>query len=190
MHQSTAAPRSIHHLFLLGLMACGGALAAGAEYNAQPGGSARFDYRVLVVPVTGQTPQVSARFSFDPAALASASGSVTVRVADFKTGNGTRDSHMRGAFDADAQPNATFVLRRFEGLGALREGEELSGTAQGDFTVRGVTKPLNAPVKLKLQAGQVLVNTQFKFNPYDFSVRYPGGSNSVAVQVAFTLAPK
>lgn len=174
---------------LLGLL-CSGALAAGTEYSAQPGGSARFDDRVLVVPVTGQTPQVSAGFTFDPAALAAASGSVTVRVADFKTGNGTRDDHMRGAFDADAQPNATFVLRRFEGLSALREGEELSGTAQGDFTVRGVTKPLSAPVKLKLQSGQVLVNTQFKFNPYDFSVRYPGGSNSVAAQVAFTLAPK
>jgi hypothetical protein len=38
-----------------------------------------------------------------------------------------------------------------------------------------------------LQGGKVNVSTQFKFNPFDFDVRYPGSSDSVTVDVAFVL---
>ena len=63
--------------------------------------------------------------------------------------------------------------------GALREGQTLATTATGTLTVKGVRRRLSVPVKATLQGGRVHVSTQFKFNPHDYGVNYPGSSDSV-----------
>lgn len=63
----------------------------------------------------------------------------------------------------------------------------MATTATGKLTVKGTTKTITAPIKATLKGGKVNVSTQFKFNPYDFNVRYQGGADSVTVDVAFVL---
>jgi polyisoprenoid-binding protein YceI len=62
---------------------------------------------------------------------------ITIDVASLNTGTAQRDDHLRSAdfFDVTNHPTANFRL-----LSAQRTGENL--TAQGELTIRGVTKPV------------------------------------------------
>ena len=150
-------------------------------------GTATFDYRVLIVGVQGKTPQVKADLSFNPDDLSAASGTVSVDMASLKTGNTLRDSHMRGALSTEQFKEAVFKLEKVQGLGQLPEGQQVSSTASGQFTLRGVTQPLSAPIKLTRRGNTVEVATQFKFDPRSFEVNYPGGASSIAVGVQFVV---
>lgn len=65
----------------------------------------------------------------------------------------------------------------------------MATTAQGQLTVKGVTKTIVAPVKATLRGDTVQVATQF-INPHDYGVNYRGTSSpSVTVNVSFDLKP-
>ncbi|WP_291427797.1 YceI family protein [Deinococcus sp.] len=176
---------------LSGAALSGAALSGAAQaapYRAAEG-TAAFSYRVALVPVTGSMTGVAANVTLDPQDLAATKGTVTVPVSTLKTGNTLRDSHAKGAgaLGTAQFPNATFELTSLTG-GILTEGgQTVATTATGRLTVKGTTKTLTAPIKATLRGGRVNVSTQFKFNPSDFNVRYPGGANSVTVDVAFVL---
>ena len=161
-------------------------LGFAAPYQASSG-QATFDYRVIIVPVQGKTAQVSAALDLNPDDLTSASGSVRVNVASLKTGNSLRDDHMAGALGAAQFKDAVFTLSGVQGLGRLPENQAVSTTVNGQLSLKGVSKPLSAPVKLTRQGSSVAVATQFKFNPHDFGVNYPGGASSIAVNVSFRV---
>ncbi|WP_293911734.1 YceI family protein [Deinococcus sp.] len=157
-----------------------------APYTAA-GGQAVFDYRVTFIGVRGTTPDVKASMNIDPDNLAKVSGTVNVTVATFKTGNGVRDGHMRGALGADEFKDAVFTLSAVQGLGKLPEGQQVSSTVVGQLSLKGVARTLSAPVKLKRVGNTIEVATQFKFNPHDFGVDYFGGANDIAINVSFKL---
>ncbi|GGR84074.1 hypothetical protein GCM10008960_08890 [Deinococcus sedimenti] len=161
--------------------------AAALPYRAAEG-TATFTHSVRFIPVRGTIAGVTASVDLDPANLAATTGAVTVPVVNLKTGIGLRDTHAKSdvALNAAKFPNATFKLEKLTG-GKLVEGQTLSTTASGTLTVKGKSKAITAPVKATLQGGKVNVSTQFKFNPLDFDVRYPGSSDSVTVDVAFVL---
>jgi polyisoprenoid-binding protein YceI len=161
--------------------------ACAAPYTAA-GGQAVFDYKVTFIGVRGTTPDVKAALNVNPDDLAKVGGTVTVTVANFKTGNGTRDGHMRGALGADQFKDAVFTINAVQGLGKLPEGQQVSSTVSGQLSLKGVVKPLSAPVKLKRVGNTIEVATQFKFNPHDFGVNYIGGANDIAINVSFKLA--
>lgn len=62
---------------------------------------------------------------------------VTIDMAALTTGSEQRDTHLRSAdfFDVENFPQAAFTLTK-----ATRNGAEL--TAEGELTLRGVTKPV------------------------------------------------
>ncbi|WP_230272227.1 YceI family protein [Deinococcus sp. 6YEL10] len=163
--------------------------AQAATYRAA-GGSASFAYRVTVVNVNGSMTGVTANVTLDPQDLAATKGTVTVPVSTLKTGITLRDNHAKGAgaLGTAQFPNATFELTSLTG-GKLTEGQTVATTATGKLTVKGTTKTITAPIKATLSGGKVNVSTQFKFNPYDFNVRYQGGADSVTVDVTFVLTP-
>jgi len=174
-------------LGLTGAALLASGLAFAAPYAATAG-TATFSHTVRFIPVRGSIAGVTASVNLDPANLAATTGSVTVPVVNLKTGIGLRDTHTKGAeaLNTAKFPNATFKLEKLTG-GKLVEGQTLSTTATGTLTVKGTAKNVSVPVKATLQGGKVNVSTQFKFNPFDFDVRYPGSSDSVTVDVAFVL---
>lgn len=168
----------------------GAAQAATVAYTAV-GGTASFEHKVRFINVRGSIADVTSTVQLDPADLAATRGSVTVPVVKLKTGLGLRDDHARSevALNADKFPNAVFTLEKLTG-GKLIEGQTLSTTASGQLTIKGKTLAVTAPVKATLQQGKVNVSTQFKINPHDYEVNYPGSSDSATLNVTFTLAPR
>lgn len=168
----------------------GGAQAAAVAYTAA-GGTATFEYKVRFINVKGNIADVTSTVQLDPADLAATKGSVTVPVVKLRTGLGLRDDHARSevALNATKFPNAVFTLDNLTG-GKLVEGQTLSTTATGKLTIKGKTLPITAPVKATLQGGKVNVSTQFKINPHDYEVNYPGSSDTATLNVTFTLAPR
>lgn len=182
--------RTVNFLVPLSALVAASALAAPATYVAQ-NGNATFEHKVGLVMVRGEIAGVSAQAKLDSAQLTGTTGKVTVPLSDLKTGNGLRDSHAKSgaALATDKFPNATFQLQKLSG-GRLKEGQTVATTAQGQLTVKGVTKTIVAPVKATLRGDTVQVATQFKFNPHDYGVNYRGTSSpSVTVNVSFDLKP-
>jgi polyisoprenoid-binding protein YceI len=173
---------------LAGVLALSAAPAAPAPLTAS-GGTATFEYRVLIVNVTGTMDGVTSTVNLDVDDLAATTGTVTVPLSGLRTGIGLRDAHTRSALNTQQFPSATFTLETLTG-GRLTEGQTLATTATGQLTVRGVTRPLSAPVKATLNAGRVRVSTQFQFNPLEYGVRYPGGADFIAVKASFVLAAR
>lgn len=165
------------------------ATAVTLPYSAVSG-QASFQHRVRLVTVNGTIENVSGTLRLDPSDLAVTTGSIMVPIDNLKTGIALRDTHAKSevALHTSKYPTVTFVLEKLIG-GKLVAGKELSTTATGKLTVKGVTKTLSVPVKALLEENRVNVSTQFKFNPHDFGVDYPGSSGSVTVDVKFTLAP-
>jgi len=62
---------------------------------------------------------------------------VEIDVASLNTGSAQRDGHLKSGdfFDVENHPKAVFTLTRF-----VRNGENV--TAEGELTVRGVTRPV------------------------------------------------
>ena len=162
------------------------AWSSAAPYQATSG-NAVFEYRVIIVNVQGQTSRVRAALDFNPDDLRTVSGSVSVNLVSLETGNSLRNSHMRGALGADTYSDTVFKLQKLENLNQLPEGQPVSGSVTGQFSLKGVTRTLTAPVELSRQGNQVTVATQFTFNPHDFGVNYPGGASSIALKVTFVL---
>lgn len=163
--------------------------AYAASYSASTG-NVTFDYKVTFVGVRGTSGELVAEANFSPVSLSGATGTVTLKAASLKTGNGLQEGHMRGALGADQFPNIVYALSGVEAKAGLVDGKVLTTTGAGALTLKGKTLPLAVPLKLTLVDGKVNVATQFKFNPHDFGVDYFGGANSIALNVAFVLAPK
>ena len=164
-------------------------VAWAAPYSAA-GGTVSFDYRVTFVGVHGTSGDLSAEVDYAPGGLPSASGTVSIRAASLKTGNGLQEDHMRGAMGADKFPNIVFALTGVNSDTMLAEGQTLATTGNGKLTLKGVSRVLSVPLKLTMNAGKIPVATQFKFNPYDYGVSYFGGADSIAINVGFVLSPR
>ena len=164
-------------------------VAWAAPYSAAVG-TVSFDYRVTIVGVRGATNDLGAEVEYKANKLADSAGTVTVKAATIKTGNGLQEDHMRGAMGTDKFPNIVYALTGVNSDAVLTEGQTLATTGTGKLTLKGVTRSLEVPLKLTMNAGKVTVATQFKFNPYDFGVSYFGGADSIAINVGFVLAPR
>ena len=176
---------------LTALFALSGVLGSGwaAPYSSASG-TVNFDYRVTFVGVKGTTSDLEAEVDYKASKLADSAGTVTVKAATIKTGNGVQEGHMRGAMGTDKFPNIVYALTGVNSDTALSEGQTLATTGNGTLTLRGVKRSLNVPLKLTMNAGKITVATQFKFNPYDYGVSYFGGADNIAVNVGFVLAPR
>lgn len=81
--------------------------------------------------------------AYDPANPENNAVEVTVKTASVNTLNAARDAHLRADdyFDAEKHPDMTFKSASWK-----RTGEGVYEVT-GDFTLRGVTKPLTARVE-------------------------------------------
>ncbi len=178
-------------LTLLGLpLLSSVATAQGASYTAAGGAKAHFDYRVTLIPVSGDLGDLSAQASFDPQNLAGASAIITVKLDDLKTGIALRDRHAREALGADQFPNVVFTLKQLSGARSLPEGQIVSATASGLISLKGVERPLTAPIKLTRRGENVEVRTQFKVQPKDHGVVVTGADQTTTLDVSFVLKPQ
>ena len=113
----------------------------------------------------GSFGQWSATISYDPAHLASSKFDVSVTLASAKTGDSDRDGALPGAdfFDVAKYPTAHFVSTGFRNVG----GKVI---ADGQLTLRGVTKPVSLVVDFKPQGSGATLDVATTLKRLDFNV--------------------
>jgi polyisoprenoid-binding protein YceI len=126
---------------------------------------------MVINTVHGHFNQFSGTVSVDGKNVTEAKGTIETKSVD--TGQPKRDEHLRKPdfFDAEKFPTITFQSKRAE----KKDGETV---LVGDFTMHGVTKELNLPVKLsgpiKDPMGMTRIGLQgkVKVNRKDYGISY------------------
>lgn len=138
---------------------------------------------------TGTSDKVSGVVKTDPKNPGKTTkGEIKVEVASITTGLKLRDEHLRGDdwLDAAKYPHAKFVVSRVEGVKALKPNVSVDAKVHGKFSIHGVTKPLTAPVKVRLiredgKPDTLRIVGSFKINLEQHKVSVP---SIVALKVA------
>ena len=141
-------------------------IAAATDYTVQPASSTLgFSNTFQGESFDGHFGQWTAAISYDPANLATSKFDVEVTLASAKTGDSDRDSALPGKDFFDA---AKFPVAHFATTGFRRQGDDV--TADGNLTLRGVTKPVSLDVTFKPQAGGAVLDVAGMVKRLDFGV--------------------
>jgi polyisoprenoid-binding protein YceI len=154
--------RSLTLLFAVALPC----VASAADYTVQPSGSTLgFTSSFQGSSFDGQFSKWTAAISYDQAKLAASKFDVTVDLSSAKTGDSDRDSALPGAdfFDTAKYPQAHFVTTGFR-----QQGSQV--IADGNLTLRGVTKPVSLNVTFKPQGSGATLDVSGTVNRLDFGV--------------------
>lgn len=93
-----------------------------------------------------------------------------VPLSPVETSRGGRDAALREALEADRFPTATLRVARSE-LRLSGESQAAEGIADGDFTLRGVSRPVKVRYTAAMTpAGTVRVRGSLELDLRDFSV--------------------
>jgi polyisoprenoid-binding protein YceI len=147
--------------------------------------------------IKGTAEGVSGSFTIDPKNLSSMRGTISASVATMKSGNATRDEHLKSGqwLDAAKHPQITFTISSVSGIRVT--GNKASGTATGTFSMHGVSKQMSIPftvtyldesaaTKKKAPGDLVMVDATFNVSLKDFKVA--GAQGLVGSKVGETIA--
>jgi polyisoprenoid-binding protein YceI len=134
----------------------------------------------------GQFSRWDAQISFDPKNLAASKAVVNVDVASAQTGDKDRDETLPTGdwFNAPKFPRATFTTTSIKSLGGDRY------QAQGNLSLKGVTKPVTLPFTLKITGNTAKMDGQTVINRSQFGVGQGqfGGAETVPFDVTVTVS--
>ncbi len=104
--------------------------------------------------ISGRFDRFSADILFGPEALDKSRVSVSIDLASAVTGDAQRDQSLPGTdwFDTAAHPKAGFTATRFEKVGEDRF------IAHGTLILRGVTRAVNLPFRLKIDGDKATMS--------------------------------
>lgn len=108
--------------------------------------------------IEGVAEVVRGTFKVDPANLEQTKGSFVVETRSMKTGVEKRDDHMMGKdwLDAATYPQIKYDVTSLKNVKVISTGggkTTFTATSVGTFTLHGVTKPLEAEIKLTYVTG-------------------------------------
>ncbi|WP_267222380.1 YceI family protein [Dyella silvae] len=141
-------------------------IAGAADYAVQPAGSKLgFTSSFQGQSFDGTFNKWTAAISYDAAKLATSKFDVDVDLASVKTGDNDRDGALPGAdfFNVAKFPKAHFVTTGFRQNGA-------QVVADGNLTLRGVTKPVSLNVTFKPQGAGATLEVSGSVKRLDFGV--------------------
>ena len=144
--------------------------------------------------IRGTAKGVSGEFIIaDAANPAGTTGKISVPVASMETGNGMRDSHLRGPdwLNGGSFPILTYVIQNASDIKVTgNDGKTVraAGKANGSFGMNGKTKDIVAGVDLAYSADKNLlkVTSKFTVSLKDFGVK--GKAGTVGKTVGETIA--
>jgi polyisoprenoid-binding protein YceI len=116
-----------------------------------------------------------------------------VPLAPLDTGVGLRDQHLQALLEADRYPAATLRISR-SALSFPKEHEPVEGTAEGELTLHGQSRPVQVRYRAERAAGGVTrVRGSFQVDVRDFDIKMPsylGVSVAPKIEVNAELAMK
>ena len=162
------------------------AFAAPSAWAVDPSSKLTFTGAMSGQAFNGTFRRWSAQIAFDPKALAASKVAVSVDVASASTGDADRDTALPTDdwFAAAKFARASFVSRSFRDLGGGKY------EADGDLTLRGVTKPVALPFTLTIAGDTARMNGAVVLNRAAFGVGQGkwATADTVDTQVAVTIA--
>jgi polyisoprenoid-binding protein YceI len=97
---------------------------------------------------------------------------LTAALTNIKTGIGLRDKHLRGYLKTDQHPNATLEVDKSK-LKLPDDKKTTRGSATGQFTLHGVTKPVKFTYKAKRTGSDYHVQGLSEIDIRDFKIEVP-----------------
>jgi len=147
--------------------------------------------------IQGTSAGVSGSITIDPKNLSTLRGIISTQVSTMRSGNSTRDGHLRSAnwLNAAQFPTITFAILSVSNIQV--NGTSATGKVTGNFTMHGVSKRMTIPFTLKYvdetaqtrarAAGDlVMINAQFDVKLKDFNVA--GAKGLVGSRVGETIS--
>ena len=129
-------------------------LSAPVAWIVAPGATLGFTTAWSGEPIQGRFNRWTADILFSPDALEASRIRVSIDLASADTGDAQRDASIASAdwFDAATHPQAVFTASRFSKAGADRF------VAHGRLSLRGVSRPLDLPFRLKINGDRADVS--------------------------------
>jgi polyisoprenoid-binding protein YceI len=124
----------------------------------------------------GRTNQITGSLTIEGTQVTDAE--FTVDMATVESDDSRRDNQFRGRImSTDEFPTATFVLTSPIELGAIpAEGEQITATATGDLTLRGVTNPVTFEVTAQLEGERIGVLGSIPIVFADYGIPNPSNA--------------
>jgi polyisoprenoid-binding protein YceI len=109
--------------------------------------------------ISGSASGISGTVTFDDSKPATSKGRIVVTSKSLTVGNAMMQEHMHseGWLDVAKHPEITFDVKELKDV--KTEGNVTSATAHGDFTLKGVSKKISAPVKFTYLKGKLADRT-------------------------------
>lgn len=148
------------------------AQASGAQYEVGKASEVSFVAKITASSFIAKSEALSGTVEFDEAAGTISGGRIQVKADSFKTGMGLRDRHMRDKYlQAKKFPAIMLDL----GASTIAGTAGSKGTIEGNFTIRGVKKPMKAAVVVSESlGGKIVVTAKFKLDITDYGIKQPG----------------
>jgi polyisoprenoid-binding protein YceI len=131
--------------------------------------------------IRGTSEGVTGGFSIDPKDLTTMRGSVVTQTKTMTTGNGPRDNHLYSPewLGVAKYPTITFKITSVSDVKA--SGNTATALVSGAFTMHGVTKQMNVPIKLtylvsndktrqRAPGDLVMISADFSLKLKDFNI--------------------
>lgn len=114
----------------------------------------QFHLDSLLEPISGTANGVTGTVTFDAAKPEATTGKITVTSSSLVVSNATMTEHLHGKgwLDSAANPEIVFELTSLSNV--KNTGTAVSATANGKFTLKGVTKDISVPVTITHLAGK------------------------------------
>ena len=157
----------------------GGFAAQAAPAKVNLAGQFEFVSDAPLEKIYGTAGKVSGDIETDFDNLIATKGTIVVPVREMKTGNDTRDEHMRSAewLDAETHPTISFLIEKVDVKGMEAKGDVKVATlaATGKFTLHGVTTEMTTPVTVKWKGDKVKVEANFDVKLSDYQIKGKDG---------------
>lgn len=149
--------------------------------------------------INGTAEGINGTLTIDPKNVAGIRGTISAQVATMKTGNSTRDGHLRSDqwLDAAKYPTISFTVASVKDVNI--SGATATGVAVGNFTMHGITKSVAVPFTLKYieesaktreraPGDLVMLTAQFTISLKDFNIA--GSRGTIGSKVGETIVVK
>jgi polyisoprenoid-binding protein YceI len=116
--------------------------------------SIQFNLDSLLEPIAGTASDVEGTVAFDAANVAATSGAIKVAAKSLKVSNDTMTEHLLSAgwVDASAHGEIRFEFTKLDDVKPAGDNK-WTATANGKFTLKGVSKDVSVPVTLAYLPG-------------------------------------
>lgn len=191
-------------LSLFGLAALtSAALAAPQTFDFKdPKGvnNAAFKLDAPLEAIQGSANGISGSVTFDPAQPAQTKGKIMVTSVSLHVPNPLMKEHLHGGqwLDVAKYPDITFATEELKNVKTT--GDSTTADAVGTLTIKGVAKPITAPVKLtylKDKLGQrvpnmkgdlLVIRSTFAIKRSDFGINPAAPQDKVSDEIELTLS--